>query len=273
AAGLRTVLAGIGGPIGLGISLLAGAFAFLATRVSEAEKAMHSAADTVGRITNAYRKGAKSAEEWTKALQGMSELELERDLRNLRRKMERELRDIFQPFSRSFMTLARALDLPLKDAFEELIQLAEKARSGQMPLADFKKRLDEIAKTYPQFRYLALHMQESANEALKTEEALRKLEASIRLMRGEASEADRELLGLPKALDDTTKSAERGASVLEKYTEAMDELRKMVPRLRRELELEANLAKVTSNLQKALDEVGQREARGELTPAQAAQLR
>src|SRR5690606_8313617 len=53
----------------------------------------------------------------------------------------------------------------------------------------------------------------------------------------------------------------------------MDELRKMVPRLRRELELEANLAKVTSNLQKALDEVGQREARGELTPAQAAQLR
>ncbi|MFA7168143.1 MAG: tape measure protein [Sphaerochaetaceae bacterium] len=273
AVGLRTVLAGIGGPIGLGISLLAGAFAFLATRVNEAEKSMHSAADAVGRITNAYRKGAKSAEEWTKALQGMSELELERDLRNLRRKLERELRDIYQPFSRRFMARVRASDSPLKDVYEELVQIAEKASIGRMSVADFKKRLDEIAKTHPRFRDIALRMQESANEAQKTEEALRKLEASIRLMRGEASEADRDLLGLPKALDDTTKSAERGASVLEKYTEAMDELRKMVPRLRRELELEANLAKVTSNLQKALDEVGQREARGELTPAQAAQLR
>jgi len=273
AAGLRTVLVGIGGPIGLGISLLAGAFAFLATRVNEAEKSMHSAADAVGRITNAYREGAKSAEEWTKALQGMSELELERDLRNLRKKLESELRDIFQPFSRSFMTRVRASDSPLKDVFEELTQLAEKARSGQMPLADFKKRLDEIAETYPQFRDLALHMQESANEAQKTEEALRKLEASIRLMRGEASEADRDLLGLPKALDDTTEAAERGASALEKYTKAMDELRKMVPRLKRELELEANLAKVTSNLQEAFDAIAQREARGELTPAQAEQLR
>src|SRR5690606_24551399 len=56
AAGLRIALVGIGGPIGLGISLLAGAFAFLATRVNEAEKSMHSAADAVGRITNAYRK-------------------------------------------------------------------------------------------------------------------------------------------------------------------------------------------------------------------------
>lgn len=273
AAGLRTVLGGIGGPAGLAISLLAGAFAFLSTRVSEAEKSMHSAAEAVGRITNAYREGTKSAEEWTKALQGMSELELDRDLRNLRRKLEDELRDIVQPFGRSFMTRARASDSPLKDVFEEINGLVEQARNGKIPLAEFKKRLDEIAQTHPQFRDLALRLQESTAEAQKTEDALRKLEASIRLMRGEATEADRDLLGLPKALDDTADAAERGASALEKYTKAMDELRKMVPRLKKELEFQTNLAKVTSNLQEALDAIGQREARGELTPAQAAQLR
>jgi len=254
--GLSVAMAGLGGPIGIAIGLLAGAFAFLATRVSATEKSMHSAVDAVDKITLAYRNGAKSAKEWADSLNGLSQLQLERDLRNLKDKLKDELEDIVQPFGRGFMTRARNSNSPLAAVFEEIQQLVAKARDGSMPLSEFKSRLDEIAKTHPQFKELALKLQDSTAEAAKTEDALLKLEASIRLMRGEATDADKKLLGLATAIKETDDAANGGAAAMDKYTEAMGRLAKRIPDLKKELEFQEATKAIQADLQAAFDAAG-----------------
>lgn len=256
AAGLSIAMAGIGGPIGIAIGVLAGAFAFLATRVSESETAMISAKRAVDDISRAYREGADSAKEWTESLKGLSSLQLERDLVNLKGKLKSELDDIFEPFGRYFMGRARASNSPLLPVFEEMQQLAEKAKSGQIPLAEFKKRLDAIGEANPQLKEVALRMQDSAAKALETEEALAKFQASIRLMRGEATEADKKLLGLADATKSVSDAQTEGAQAMDKYTSAMDRLAKRIPELKKELEFNEGIAAIQKDLQAALDNAG-----------------
>lgn len=256
AAGLSVAMAGIGGPIGIAIGLLAGAFAFLATRVRESETSMISAKRAVDDITQAYRNGAKSAKDWADAMKGLSSLQIDRDLSNLRNKLKDDLEDIIQPFGRGYMTRVRNSDSPLKAVFEEIQQLSEQARSGQLPLSEFKKRLDAVAEAHPQFKELALRMQDSAAEAIKSEDALMRFEASLRLMRGQATQADKELLGVADAIDKTDEAATNGARGLDKYNEAMERLAKRIPGLKKELEFQQSFKAIQEDLQKAFDAAG-----------------
>lgn len=256
AAGLSVVMAGIGGPVGVAIGIAAGAFAFLATRVRESETAMISAKRSIESISQAYRDGSRSAKEWADSLKGLSNLQLERDLANLKKTLKDELDDIFQPFGRSFMTRARASNSPLTPVFEELQQLADKARKGQIPLAEFKKRLDAIGEANPTLRDLALQMQDSAAKALETEDALTKFQASIRLMRGEATEADKKLLGLADATNELSDAQMSGAQAMGKYTEAMDRLAKRIPELKKEMEFNDGFKAIQQDLQAAFDNAG-----------------
>lgn len=259
-AGLSAATAAIGGPIGIIIGIAAGAFALLATRVKESETAMISAKRSVEEITTAYRNGANSAKEWADAMKGLSNLQIDRDLATLKTKMKSELEEIFQPFGRAFMTRARASDSPLKGVYEEIQKLAEGARNGTIPIEQFTKRLDEIGKAHPQLAELALRMQDSAKKAGETEQALAKFQASIRLMRGEATEADKKLLGLADATKSLSDAQNDGAKSMDKYTAAMDRLAKNVPDLKRAMEYKASVDQIGKDLQAAFDAAGDDES-------------
>lgn len=255
--GLSVAFAGIGGPIGILLGVLAGAFTFLATRVSDSEKAMKSAANTVDEITAAYRNGTKSAKEWSESLAGLSNLQIERDLRELREKLQSELKKIAQPGA--FLSI-RLGNSPLKPILNEIEDLGKQVRAGEIPLEKFKQRLDEIGKAHPEFKALALAMQDSAKEAIETDGSLRRLEASIRLMQGTATEADKKLLGVAEAAGELNEAAEQGASSLDKYSAAMDRLAKNIPALKRELEFKSAFDAINKDLQEALDAAGDDES-------------
>lgn len=253
ATGLSVAFAGMGGPIGILLGVIAGAFAFLATRVSESEKAMKSAANTVDEITAAYRAGTKSAKAWSESLTGLSNLQIERDLRELRGKLQSELKKIAQPGA--YLSI-RLTNSPLKPILNEIEELGKQVRAGEIPLEKFKKRLDEIGKAHPEFKALALAMQDSAKEAIETDDSLRRLEASIRLMNGTATDADKKLLGVAEAAGELNEAAEEGATALDKYSAAMDRLAKNVPALKRELEFKASFDAIQKDLDEALAAAG-----------------
>lgn len=260
AAGLKVATSALGGPIGIAIGVAAGAFALLATRITESEKAMVSAKRAVDDISKAYREGADDAKKWTDSLKGLTTLQMGRDLAVLKNKLTSELQDIEQPFGRAFMTRARASNSPLLPVFEEIQQLTEQARTGQIPLAEFMKRIDSIGAANPQLKDLALRLQDSAAKATDTESALTKFEASIRLMRGEATEADKQLLGFADSTKDVADAQNQGAQAMGKYTDAMDRLAKKIPELKKELEFKDGIKAITQDLQTALDNAGDDEA-------------
>lgn len=255
-AGLNAVTAALGGPIGIAIGVLAGAFAFLATRVRESETAMVNAESAVGKITQAYREGASSAKEWADSLKGLSNLQLGREQATLQRKLQDELKEVFKPFDRAFLTRANASNSPLAPVFTEMSQLAEKVKAGIIPVEDFKNRLDEIAKTHPELAKVALQMQDSATNALKTESALRRFEASLRLMRGEATEADKTLLGLAKSTSELSDAQMEGSQAMGRYTQAMDRLSKKIPELKSAMAFNDGMKEIQKDLQTAFDNSG-----------------
>src|SRR5690606_32642593 len=71
ARGMSVAMSAMGGPIGIILGLAVTAFGALATRVSESEKSMKSAAKTVDEITSAYRRGVKSADDWAEAMKDL----------------------------------------------------------------------------------------------------------------------------------------------------------------------------------------------------------
>jgi len=253
---LRAALLAFGGPISIAIGVLAGAFALLATRVSETEKAMEAAKRITDEISSAYRRGAKEAREWTKALDDLTNVEIEDNIKTLTAELNSQLSEIQQPFGRSFMTRARASDSPLRPVYEDIRNLTESARSGKIPLTEFMQRLDAIGEANPQLKSVVLAMIESAKEAAETEKQVRMLEAALALKKGTATEVQKALLGVADATKEVSSAQEAGTSQTDKYKEAMDALAKRIPELKTKLEFETNLKEITQQLQAAVDAAG-----------------
>lgn len=253
---LGVAFAGLGGPIGLGIGVAITAIGYLITRVSDSEKAIVSARRSVEKISYAYRTGAKEADKWKESLEGVSELQLERDLEAVRKKYEDSLSQIVNPFGYFFQRRMRASDSPLRHVFEEIEQLIDATRKGQVPIEQFTKRLDEIAKDHPGLRKVALHLQDMAKEALGAEREFRQMDAAIRLMRGEATEADKVLLGLKEATKDLTDELGKGQAAFDRYASAMSKLGEHVPSLKRQAKYEKDVKEILAIRDEALREAG-----------------
>lgn len=273
ARGLSAATAVLGGLPGIAIGAAVSAFAMLATRISETERSMVSAEKTIDRVSAAYRRGAKSAEAWTKALESTSITQTERDLANLRAALDRELKNITQPFGRSYMARVGMSDSPFKGVIQEIHDATAAVRKGELSIADYRKRLDEIAQEYPQFKELATTLMDQASAAEEGETRVNELAATLRLMRGEATEADKALLGLAEATDDLSEAQLKGVGAMEDYLAAMKDLKELVPELKKEMEFQATFDKISQRLQASYDSIAKGEASGEIAPELAVKLR
>lgn len=247
--GLSIVMAGIGGPIGIAIGLLAGAFAYLATRVSDSEKAMVSAKRTTDEIVTTYQMGAKSAKDWADAMQGMSNVQVGRTLGSLNQKLSEQLNKLSYGLSTTIVTgFGQVVDLPVSDKVKDIQKLVEAVKNSSLPISDFKKRLDSIAEANPELKSLVLNLQDQADEAAKTDTAIKRLEASLRLMKGTATDADKAALGIKTGMQDSGDAAASAARGMERYKTAMDNLAKSIPELKKQLDLDTKLKAIQLNL-------------------------
>jgi tape measure domain-containing protein len=252
-AALNLTLAGLGGPIGIAIGVLAGAFAYLTTRVSESEKAMTQAQRATDDLVASYQMGDKSAKNMADAAANMSALQIERTRGTLQKKLQDELSGLGADLNTTIYTeFGQAIELPMDPKIKPIKDLVDAVKSGQVPLSEFKKRLDEIAKANPDLKELALQLQDQAEEAIKTDAAYRKFEASIRLMKGTATDADKTLLGIKTSLQESGDAAATAARNMDRYKQAMDNIAKSIPELKKQLDLQAEIDGIQRSFQAAV---------------------
>lgn len=260
--GLNASLSMLGGPVGIAIGVASSAFALLATRISETDRAAKGAKRSMDEISEAYRKGARNAGDFAKELKHLTSTELDQQLNALKTKLDDALSGLREPFGRSFMTRARGS--PMEPVFREINKLVRQVKVGEMSIADFKKAIERISETHPQMKELTSHLINTAEGAREAETEVRKFEAQLRLMRGEATDADRALLGLVDATNKLSESQNTGAKAMERYSKAMADLTKHIPDLQKAAETEAKLAEVRQVLQKVTDDIYERISAGDI---------
>ena len=256
AKGLSVAMAGIGGPVGIAIGLAATAFATLAMQVSEADKASGRAAESIEKVRKAYKEAADAGKDWAKVLKETSSLQMARDYETLSKKLREELATLRDPFGASFMTRARNSDSPLKGVYEEINQITKATRNGEMSIIDYRARLNEIGEANPTLQKTVLTLIDATEGMDKVQAETKELGAALRLLRGEASEADKKVLGLAEATESVSDAQAKGTRQMEKYTEAMDRLGKSIPDLKAKMEFDTGLAAISKDLQQAFDNAG-----------------
>lgn len=249
------------GPIGIVIGVVAAGFAYLATSVSDADKAISESKKAVEDISAAYVVGSKSADAWAKSLTKISALQIQRDLSALKDKVQAATESLapstWDLISNQLATVgANGEQLVSGDGMRQIIDLSKAARDGQIDLEDYKKKLDAIGQAHPELADLAIKLQKAADEAAQSKEDLAKFEAAMRLMGGTASDADKTLLGLNNQLDDAGDSAAKAAAAMEKYTAAMARMGKNIPDLKKSLAMDGAIAQVKKDLDAALKAAG-----------------
>lgn len=256
-AALNVALGGLGGPIGLAIGVLAGAFAFLAMRVSEADKAMQNAKRTSDDLVASYNMGSSTPKAMADAAEKLSELQIERTRGTLQKKLADEIKGLGSNLSTTIYTeFGQAIEIPASPNIKPLQDLVDAVKSGAVPLSEFKAKLDEIGKENPELKKLAISLQDQAESALKTDSALSKFEASLRLAKGTASDMDKKLLGVASGIEDSGDAAATAARNMERYTQAMENLGKQIPELKKELDLQTNIKAIQQAFSAALAAAG-----------------
>ena len=256
ARGLSIAMAGMGGPLGIAIGLAATAFATLAMQVSEADKATGRAAESIDKVRRAYKEAADEGQNWAKVMKENSSLQMARDYEILSKKLKDELATLRDPFGASFMTRANNSNSPLKGVYAEINNITRAARNGQISIEEFRQRLNEIGEANPTLQKTVLALIDASEGMDKTQKKVAELGAAMRLMRGEASDADKKVLGLAEATDSVADAQARGTQQMTKYTEAMDRLGKSIPELKAKMEFEDGFKAISKDLQIAFDNAG-----------------
>lgn len=241
------------GPIGVVVGLIAGAVTHLALRVSETDKIIASSKKTISEITTAYNLGADGAKKWTDALKNITTLQMERELINLQKEAEKTRKSILDPFG---FNLFGSGDLKVDEGIREIRRLIKEARSGEITIAELRKRLDELGNEVPGLRKAALIIQDSSEKALEAEDNLRRYEAALRLVEGRATSADKELLGLSDAIEEVNENLDEGPRAIERYTQALRKLGDAIPEIKLATDYEDAVKAIERQLQIAIENAG-----------------
>lgn len=241
------------GPIGVAIGLLAGALTHLALRVSESDKVIASSKKTISEITTAYTLGAEGAKKWTDALKDITTLQMERELITLQKEVEKTRKSILDPFG---LNLLGSGDVKVDEGVREMRHLIKEARAGEITIAELRKRLDELGNEIPGLKKAALMIQDSSNKALEAEGNLNRYEAALRLIEGQATNADKELLGLSNSIDEVNESLDEGPRAIERYTQALRKLGDSIPQIKLATDFEDSVKGIERQLQIAIENAG-----------------
>lgn len=223
---LRGALAALGGVPGLIITGITFALTAWATKTDEATSALDRHRQILQKVREEYRKAAgdadKMAEKIKTATTGeilINDRELTKKIKELREKsLDRDPTRIWR------VPVGDPMAKPLKSIHEAIEDFGKLNGS----VDEFKERLSKIAEetSSPEMDSFLKDQFGIADEVKEATDALAENAAVLRLNRGEATKADRQLLGLPETLDRTTARTDDLSDALDK---TVTSLQKFVP--------------------------------------------
>lgn len=271
AVGIRTVFAALGGWLGIVVTalsfVLTGSLVDAATRIDEFNSVIMESRNAADQVAAAYQRAAEGADGWADSLSNLTELEVA-DLLRRARNAYREFMDEARDGSNPAVVFAAELSQQVnrtgvggnaeqEQALRDLLRAREAFESGGLSAEAYQRAvlgasaaLAELAEGPAQDLLDALVDQ--AEQAVEGEEAIARLEAALAVMRGEATAAQRELLGLSDATEQAGNDAETAAARFDTFREAMRNLSEFIPELAAQLDILDRRLEIETSFQNAL---------------------
>lgn len=231
-AGMRGLLALLGGPLGIALTAAAAGVTYLATRQSDAERAAENHAEALKLLGKALKGATDQSGNLTRALTDLEQKELQIGISKLSQALTSEMaalqskvKDVVSDINWELMSIGRdtgETDLNLSDLRDTLEALPEMLKNGQISAEDFYDEMMNLAlvardagyaKLASQIEELATAEENSAQSINKTTTALNKKKGLLKQSKeatnsatqasNENAQALKELEAAQKALNES----------------------------------------------------------------------
>jgi tape measure domain-containing protein len=185
----------------------------------------------LNRIRSRYVEATEAGTDWSDTLEDISVAEARANLRDLEAGFDQAVGNIEGQLGR----LRRAASFSNSGdrvALNTVVRMVGTLRDGRITVDQFSSALNRISEeaTSPAFDEFRRSVQEYIENAANAEEQTEAAAAVIRVVTGEATDADRALLGLARAADDANVAMATGDA--EAYAEAIGSIEDAIPDLK-----------------------------------------
>ncbi len=232
---LRLLLSSTG--IGLLVTLIGTGIGLWVTRTTEATEALSRHQDILDQVRNAYDETGASVEEWRQELSRLTVTQATANLEGL----QQQLRNLQQSFRDAIPRniLGGAVNAG-GGFFREVDALFQQFRNAEIGADEFLSRLDELNQTYrdmfPVNSRFADQFDEIAREIRDTAERMAQAQDVVIALTGDADEAEAALRRLGGGVEEVNRATQEGVSDLDRWRDAIRELREQVPSLASDIE-------------------------------------
>lgn len=237
---LRAGLAALGGPAGLAITAITTALGYWMTATDGATDALERHDGVLDKVRQKYQSAKGDVKAWSDETKKAAAFDIGQQLPAERQQLG-ELRG-----DRAIANIADAFGTDTKGTVKRINELLTALREGRVTAEQFKARLSDIIAADPTVsKDLVRQWGELATKIGEAEEKIAASEATLRVIDGTATEADKALAGFTDSTSDATDAAVDFEDTLEK-------LRSKIPSLAEEAKKLKDLGEI-DNFQKMVD--------------------
>lgn len=256
---MRGLWAALGGLPGILTSVAFGAVGYLLTRIGQTNDALSRHVELMGKVEEAYDKAAKKGGKWVDSLEGITTLDLRKNLDDLLEQFGDQRDEALRKLAARLggtITLKRG---DFGNAGKELAELIELAQRGSISMKQFRDLLSELSErndVAPEIVDAAKAFSKLTAEAGETELAIAKAynvlkDAGVEV-KGVSPAIQSLAVDLKEAGDKAAEGADKGASGMKKLEDAIRNVRGQISNFKEIDDLTADL----KALDRQLDELG-----------------
>lgn len=237
---LRAGLAALGGPVGIALTAITAAIGYWATATDDATAALDRHDGVLDKVRQKYQAAKGDVKAWSDETRKAAAFDVEQQLRDERAQIAALRGD------RGIANVADAFGTDRNGTVKKLNDLLTALREGRVTAEQFKAQLSGITAADPTVsKDLVKRWGDLATKIGEAEGKIAASEATLRVINGTASDADKVMAGFAEATDEAAKSTDG-------LDDALEKVRSKIPSLADEAKKLKDLQEI-DNLQKMVD--------------------
>ncbi|MBI1620021.1 tape measure protein [Aquamicrobium zhengzhouense] len=267
AGAARALWLAVGGPIGAAVLAISAVIAGWGSNADAATKALDTHEKHLQAVRTAYAEVGEGVDNWADKIKGLTLLDAMNTADELEKLYLESIRSIESAATRLQRMLNRQLAITgdfgagsYRDELTALNELINGFIEGSVEVKALKDGLSDLALNAESegIRQWAKELNDLVNatdasgkSVVDYADGMKKAQAIMRVLNGTATEADKVLLGLAKAVDEVNTSVGKN-KLIEAYGEALDELKSKIPSLTEEMKKLKDITDLNAAAWKAL---------------------
>jgi len=220
------------------ITAIGAGLALWATHTDSATRAMEEHQRIIGAVREAYEAAGGAVDVWGTEIKNVTTLQIEAHMRQLQSEFQRSVQGLFA------MSVTASTKMGQSDMFPQLSELLRQLDRGEIKIAEFQRRVNQLGSSDSFFRPLAVDILDASRRISELEKQLQEAVESLKVARGEADAMSNAVLGVGN-------SAARAAGQIGSFADAIKALQAYDPKLAAEQKITENVGKARSDLKNA----------------------